>query len=695
MGTPNFQSRSRLQTVNESVSGFDDAHLNTDLFKGKDLQRSDTPETLMTSYSNGPDITVMCEKCSTYLDVRNLPYHRLYHEALELLDYTVPSKPSDVDELLKHRNNVLRRMKSETSSEKPMRMQDVTKVDEAYELLKNDLEDTYDEMKRVIYTIDTNVRGVALNSSPSCAYAVGMCSNENGRWKSVMEDVKVYQDYFGEDRNKCYLGIFDGYHGTSAAERSANELHYLLLHEMAKFDSKTKSTAARNFAESAAAQTDYELLRPETRDSFRVNLHQDSAQLVQNIMDLCYDKYDEIMKNKTEEEKPLKSNRKKKHPMTDKMHKAFEKTYLLMDILLSYGKDEMSRVRWSGTSALTIVVQNTKKVIDEEKDNRLASLEEESSGSESYKHSNKGKSKEPEELGLIHVANAGDSHALLVRDNKPYHLTRDHTPRNPKERKRVLNAGGNLSTSDKDSRLNGVLSVTRGLGNHGDKKLKDCVVVDPHVTTVPIDQYAQFLVLASHGVWEVFSPEEVASLLSKMLPSQFIPIPKHVNESLLPLLQECENQENAKELNGSQSEKSSSSKGKKQDSENGSKQNGFVFGKDAKVDSHVTTNETEINTLNLEEANPKTTNIIADLNTEIGSQKSETTNDQSLFCDLGEDYISMPVHSEVEEDVPKTPQDFRREKAKEMAEQLTQAALLAGSKNNITVMVLLLPGCGM
>ena len=78
-----------------------------------------------------------------------------------------------------------------------------------------------------------------------------------------------------------------------------------------------------------------------------------------------------------------------------------------------------------------------------------------------------------------------------------------------------------------------------------------------------------------------------------------------------------------------------------------------------------------------------------------GSQKSETTNDQSLFRDLGEDYVSVPVHSQVEQEIPKTPQDFRREKAKEMAEQLTQAALLAGSKNNITVMVLLLPGCGM
>lgn len=76
--------------------------------------------------------------------------------------------------------------------------------------------------------------------------------------------------------------------------------------------------------------------------------------------------------------------------------------------------------------------------------------------------------------------------------------------------------GGTLSDSSKECRVNGVLMTTRGLGNHGDKKLKKCVLVEPYTTSVPIDQYAQFLVLATRGVWEVFSENEVASLLIKV-----------------------------------------------------------------------------------------------------------------------------------------------------------------------------------
>lgn len=77
-----------------------------------------------------------------------------------------------------------------------------------------------------------------------------------------------------------------------------------------------------------------------------------------------------------------------------------------MDILLSYGKDEMSKVRWSGTSALTVVIQNTKLKPGQD-DTNLAPLEEVSS-SDGTRHSAKPNSFEPpEELGLIHIANSG------------------------------------------------------------------------------------------------------------------------------------------------------------------------------------------------------------------------------------------------------------------------------------------------
>lgn len=76
-----------------------------------------------------------------------------------------------------------------------------------------------------------------------------------------------------------------------------------------------------------------------------------------------------------------------------------------------------------------------------------------------------------------------------------------------------LGSGGTISESERDLRVNGVLAATRGLGNHGDPALKKCVIIDPYTTCVKIDQHAQFLILATNSVWEVFSPEEAASLL--------------------------------------------------------------------------------------------------------------------------------------------------------------------------------------
>ena len=76
--------------------------------------------------------------------------------------------------------------------------------------------------------------------------------------------------------------------------------------------------------------------------------------------------------------------------------------------------------------------------------------------------------------------------------------------------------GGTISESARDCQVNGVLATTRGIGNHGDVILKKCLLVEPHTLCVPIDQYAQFLVLATHGVWQVFNVQEVTSLLLKV-----------------------------------------------------------------------------------------------------------------------------------------------------------------------------------
>ena len=84
--------------------------------------------------------------------------------------------------------------------------------------------------------------------------------------------------------------------------------------------------------------------------------------------------------------------------------------------------------------------------------------------------------------------------------------------------------GGTISESERELEVNGVLAATRGLGNHGDPALKSVVIPDPYTTSVKIDQYSQMLVLASYGVWEVFSPTEVASILLQASPGNLASI---------------------------------------------------------------------------------------------------------------------------------------------------------------------------
>ena len=84
-----------------------------------------------------------------------------------------------------------------------------------------------------------------------------------------------------------------------------------------------------------------------------------------------------------------------------------------------------------------------------------------------------------------------------------------------------------------------------------------------------------------------------------------------------------------------------------------------------------------------------------DLRTEAGSHIGSCEESSEHDGDIEhEDNLSIPIHSRPSSCAP-SQDDVRREYAKSMAEHLVQAALLGGSKNNITVMVILLPGSGL
>ena len=106
---------------------------------------------------------------------------------------------------------------------------------------------------------------------------------------------------------------------------------------------------------------------------------------------------------------------------------------------------------------------------------------------------------------LLYCANVGDSSCALIGKTNEFITTEDKCT-NKNEMKRIEKEGGTII----DDRLGGILAVSRGLGDF-DLKSKG-LTCEPHITKKLIDHNTNYCVLASDGVWDVLSPDEVAKI---------------------------------------------------------------------------------------------------------------------------------------------------------------------------------------
>ncbi|KAH7576966.1 hypothetical protein ACOSP7_002335 [Xanthoceras sorbifolium] len=99
------------------------------------------------------------------------------------------------------------------------------------------------------------------------------------------------------------------------------------------------------------------------------------------------------------------------------------------------------------------------------------------------------------------VANVGDSRAVLCKNGVAKQLSVDHEP--SKEKKLIESRGGFVSNLPGDvPRVDGQLAVARAFG---DKSLKIHLSSEPDIAVEMIDDNAEFIILASDGIWKVMS----------------------------------------------------------------------------------------------------------------------------------------------------------------------------------------------
>ncbi|TVU21299.1 hypothetical protein EJB05_30927 [Eragrostis curvula] len=114
------------------------------------------------------------------------------------------------------------------------------------------------------------------------------------------------------------------------------------------------------------------------------------------------------------------------------------------------------------------------------------------------------------------VANAGDCRAVLCRKGEAVEMSRDHRPTYDAERRRVLESGGYIE----DGYLNGVLSVTRALGDW-DLKLPQGsaspLIAEPEIQRITLTEDDEFLIIGCDGIWDVMTSQQAVTTVRKGL----------------------------------------------------------------------------------------------------------------------------------------------------------------------------------
>ncbi|XP_017253476.1 protein phosphatase 2C 50 isoform X1 [Daucus carota subsp. sativus] len=113
----------------------------------------------------------------------------------------------------------------------------------------------------------------------------------------------------------------------------------------------------------------------------------------------------------------------------------------------------------------------------------------------------------------IIVANCGDSRVVLCRGKEPLALSVDHKPNREDEYARIEAAGGKVIQWN-GHRVFGVLAMSRSIG---DRYLKPWIIPDPEVMFIPRMREDECLILASDGLWDVMTNEEVCEMARKRI----------------------------------------------------------------------------------------------------------------------------------------------------------------------------------
>ncbi|ELV13898.1 hypothetical protein TREES_T100010197 [Tupaia chinensis] len=198
-----------------------------------------------------------------------------------------------------------------------------------------------------------------------------------------------------------------------------------------------------------------------------------------------------------------------------------------------------------------------------------------------------------------------------------------------------------ISSNEPYGLLEGQVQTTRGLGFHGNLKLKKSIIPAPQTISIPIDDLCQFLILATNGLWEVLDKKEVTALAMTMFhvyKETYYSTTQNASLSYEPLL--------------------------------------YTTG-----DPNITEPETDIHVL---------------FQYEPHSKENVLDSKYSEYCPYNLENVEKPAAKRINQEPcnrkESCAKSFYEGAAEYVSHELVNAALEAGSRDNVTVMVIFLNG---
>ncbi|XP_019290886.2 protein phosphatase 2C-like domain-containing protein 1 isoform X3 [Panthera pardus] len=264
-------------------------------------------------------ITFPCSTCKHEIDVHEIFLHKKQHVAWATLGFQWMGgkKPGPSVIAIQRQLIIAKLLSSSRFTEKILQS-----INNAFELL-------WKKQIPAYYKIVDSIHRSSTHPQTICHLlikGVAICEDRNSTWRADMNDKFTVVNNFGNKHNVCFFGLFDGHHGVSAAELTSVELPVLLLHQLSRFDPSYQMT-------------------PEEQN------------IIESFHTVFREEYiaiEELFSSIMKKTKTLKCE-------YENIHKAFAKAFWRMDRLLRLGRKEVSRVRWSGCSAVTCILEGNIK----------------------------------------------------------------------------------------------------------------------------------------------------------------------------------------------------------------------------------------------------------------------------------------------------------------------------------------------